>query len=82
MRIEVVGREHASQEVEGEEHRGGVQCPSAEENVEGAALKRAEPSGVGNALPKELEARPGALCSARDKTVGQNRSIHRPGRGA
>jgi len=34
----------------------------AEQNVERAASKRAELSGVGNALPKELEARPGAVC--------------------
>ena len=64
------------QEVEGEKHRRRIERPAAEENVERAALEGAEPSAVGDLLPKELETRSRTVCSSFCVAVDKNRCVH------
>jgi hypothetical protein len=55
MRVEVVGREDARHQIEGEKHGRGVEGPSPEHDVEGRAAEGAEQGRVGDPPPELLE---------------------------
>ena len=53
--VEVVGREEARHQVEGDVGGRVIERPAAEQHVERAALQRAERGGLGNAAPEGLQ---------------------------
>ena len=82
MRIEIVGREDARHQIEGDEHRRSVERPAAEHHVERRAAEGAEQCRVGNAPPELLERGLGTLGAARSLAADQDGCVHGAGRGS
>ena len=79
--IELVGREHPHQQIEGLEGGAEVEAVVLRHAVEQRGLQRRGGGGMRDAAPEVGERPAGAVASALGKAVGQHRGVHGAGAG-